>query len=65
MIDLGEFEANSKISSDNLIKNIAQNFKMHRQNLRHGVTSTSGTDKIPKTPTQAAKTIEILPAGAP
>ena len=30
LIDLGEFEANNKITSDNVIKNIAQNFKMHR-----------------------------------
>ena len=37
LIDLGEFEANNKLSNDNLIKNIAENFKQHRANLRHGV----------------------------
>ena len=29
------------------------------------MAGTSGTDKIPKTPTHGSKTIEMLPAGAP
>ena len=50
LIDLGEFQADNKLSNDNLIKNIAQNFKMHRDNLRQGVVNTAGTEKTPRTP---------------
>ena len=34
LIDLGEFEANTKISKDNLLKNVAFNFKQARARMR-------------------------------
>ena len=34
LIDLGEFEANTKISKDNLLKNVAMNFKQARARMR-------------------------------
>jgi hypothetical protein len=58
LIDLGEFEANNKLSNDNLIKNIALNFKQTRANLRHGVISTAGGD-APRTPIHLHKSSEL------
>ena len=34
LIDLGEFEANTKLSRDNLLKNVAMNFKQARARMR-------------------------------
>jgi len=41
LIDLGEFQADHKINGDLVIRNIAENFKQHRANLRHGVINTA------------------------
>lgn len=50
LIDLGEFQADSKLINDKKIRNIADSFKQHRANLRHGVISKPGSDQAPRTP---------------
>ena len=63
LIDLGEFHADSKISDDNAIKSIAENFKQHRANLRQGVVSTAEPPSAPRTPHHGRKTSDMLAAG--
>lgn len=50
LIDLGEFGARDKIHKDNVIKNIAANFKQHRANLRQGVVVSNRVTMTPRTP---------------
>ena len=51
LIDLGEFEANTKISRDNLLKNVAANFKQARDRMRGETMSPNQRQLISQTAT--------------